>query len=148
MISQTAEYALRAIVWLGAHPESPLTTEQIAGATRVPTGYLSKVLQKLGRAGFVQSQPGPGGGFQLVRETEKLTVLEVINAVDPIERITKCPLGLETHRARLCPLHLRLDAARALVEDAFRSCTISELFDSTEGLPPLCTDRGAREEAE
>jgi len=51
MISRTAEYALRAVIVLGSSPGSPLTTQQIAARTRVPSGYLSKVLQALGRAG-------------------------------------------------------------------------------------------------
>ncbi|NUQ01687.1 MAG: Rrf2 family transcriptional regulator, partial [Armatimonadetes bacterium] len=94
MISQTAEYALRAIVCLAAQPEGRLTTPQIAGATRVPAGYLSKVLQLLGRAGLVRSQRGLGGGFVLARPAELISVLDVVNAVDPIQRITGCPLEL------------------------------------------------------
>ena len=64
MISQTAEYALRAIVYL-AGQELPQTTQQIAATTRVPAGYLSKVLQALARGGLVHSQRGLHGGFTL-----------------------------------------------------------------------------------
>ena len=61
MISRTAEYALRAVVVLGSSPGGPLTTHQIAEQTRVPSGYLSKVLQALGRAGLVEAERGLRG---------------------------------------------------------------------------------------
>src|SRR5688572_19877331 len=103
MVSQTAEYALRAVVCLGSQADTPMTTQQIADATRVPAGYLSKVLQALGRAGLVHSQRGLHGGFTLGRPMDQLSVLDVINAVDPLKRIERCPLGLATHGTNLCP---------------------------------------------
>jgi Rrf2 family protein len=60
----------------------------------VPAGYLSKVLQSLGRAQLVNSQRGLHGGFTLARAPSELTVWEVIQAVDPLQRIRSCPLGL------------------------------------------------------
>ncbi len=127
MFSQTVEYALRAVVLLAADPDSPMTTDQIAERTRVPRGYLSKVLQNLGKAGLLHSQRGLHGGFKLTPSPNELTVLEVVNAVDPIERIHTCPLGLASHGTELCPLHRRLDDALAWVEEAFGNTTIAEV---------------------
>jgi Rrf2 family nitric oxide-sensitive transcriptional repressor len=62
LISQTAEYALRSVVALGRHAEGPLTTQQISEETRIPAGYLSKVLQGLSRAGLVNARRGLHGG--------------------------------------------------------------------------------------
>ncbi|MEO6810501.1 MAG: Rrf2 family transcriptional regulator [Isosphaeraceae bacterium] len=128
MISRTSEYALRAIVCLGGSHGRPLTTRVIAEQTRVPPDYLSKVLQGLSRAGMVVSQRGMGGGFTLRRPLDTLTVLDVINAVDPLKRIEQCPLGLEAHRHQLCSLHQRLDDGIALVEALYASTTIAELL--------------------
>jgi len=138
MISQTSEYALRAVVWLAGHPDTSLTTQQIADATRVPAGYLSKVLQSLGRAGLVHSRRGLHGGFALTRSPEKLTVLDVVNAVDPLPRIHRCPLGIRSHGARLCPLHRRLDDAVDMVEKSFRDSTVRELVSEPSDSTPLC----------
>lgn len=138
MISQTTEYALRAVVWLAANPEKPLTAQQIADATRVPAGYLAKVLQGLSRAGLLHSQRGLGGGFILARPPSSLTMWEVVQAVDPIRRIDTCPLGFEAHAAQLCPLHKQLDDAIAMVEKAFTACKISKLIDPTHPSSPLC----------
>jgi Rrf2 family protein len=137
MLSQTAEYALRAVVWLAAHTE-PLTTDQIADATQVPRDYLSKVLKMLGRAKLVRSQSGPGGGFRLAQRGEDLSVLEVVNAIEPMERITKCPLNNRKHRGQLCPLHRRIDQALATVEAAFRGCTVADLVNEDPNTKPLC----------
>ena len=138
MLSQTVEYALRAVVHLASEAPEGRTTDQIAEATRVPRAYLSKVLQNLRRAGIVRSQRGLGGGMTLTKSPEALTILEVVNAVEPIQRIRTCPLGLAAHGVRLCPLHRRLDNALAMVEEAFASSTLAEVLAEPTRSKPLC----------
>lgn len=139
MISQTAEYALRAIVFLADHEGTSYTSDRISGSTRVPVGYLSKILQGLVRAGLVRSQRGPYGGFTLARPSTELSVYEVVQAVDPIHRIHVCPLDLDTHGANLCPLHRLLDNVAASVEGSFRKVTIASLLlDRAASSHPLC----------
>lgn len=128
-ISQTAEYALRAAVHLASMEGQAQTARQIADATQVPAGYLSKVLQSLARAGVVNSRRGMGGGFTLARPPRKIKALEVINAVDPIRRIDACPLKLREHNKKLCPLHRKLDDAIAQVERAFATSTVADLVE-------------------
>jgi Rrf2 family protein len=147
MISQTAEYALRAIVQLATHEGHAQTVQQIADETKVPVHYLSKVLQALGRAKLIHSQRGLHGGFTLVRSPETLTVYEIVGAVDPVQRITTCPLGLEAHGTNLCPLHKRLDNACLMVEEAFRSSTIADLLAEPTTSKPLCPFPVQRETA-
>ncbi|MCW3097835.1 MAG: transcriptional repressor NsrR [Chthonomonadaceae bacterium] len=138
MISQTAEYALRAVAQLCSRPGEAQTTQQIADATHVPMPYLSKVLQALARAGLIHSQRGLHGGITLLRQPETLTVYDVVQAVDPMQRIMTCPLGLEAHGTHLCPLHRRLDDALLLVEQAFRDSTIADLLREPSTSKPLC----------
>ncbi len=138
MFSQTVEYALRAVVHLADQAPAHRTTDQIATATRVPKAYLSKVLQGLSRAGIVLSQRGSGGGMTLVKSAADLTLLEVINAVEPINRIKTCPLGLKTHGIRLCPLHKRMDQALSTIEEAFRGTTLAEILAEPNPSAPLC----------
>ncbi len=136
MISQTAEYALRAVVHLAANSEEPCTTQQIAGSTRAPASYLSKVLQSLTRAGLVRAQRGLGGGFQLARPANEVTIYDVVQALNELPRIRECPLGLVEH-VELCPLHARLDEAIEQVEKSFRATTIAELVDSAQPFEKL-----------
>ena len=142
MISQTVDYALRAVVHLAAEAPQSCTTQQLAAVTQVPAPYLSKVLQNLARAGIVQSQRGVGGGVSLALLPEQLTILDVLQAVDPIERIETCPLSLKSHSANLCPLHRRLDNALAKVESAFRDTTLAELLGESGEPTPLCEVKG------
>jgi Rrf2 family protein len=138
MFSQTAEYALRAVVWLANHTEAPLTTSQIASATQVPPDYLSKVLLALGRNGLVSARRGKNGGFTLSKPSDEITILDVINAVDPVQRIRTCPLRLTGHGAQLCPLHRRLDDGLRQIEETFRSAKISEFSGEQLPIAPLC----------
>ena len=137
MFSQTVEYALRAAVWLASHPGHPQTTQQIAANTKVPAGYLSKVMQALGRASLVNAQRGLNGGFTLMRRPGQIRLIEVINAVDAIRRIDHCPLGLEAHGARLCPLHQRLDDAIGHIERAFTESTLADLLTGSSSTHPF-----------
>ena len=129
MISHTAEYALRAVVHLARRQSEPLTTQQIAAATGLPAGYLAKVLQALGRAGIVHSQRGLHGGFTLTHAIDNLTILGVVNAVDPFRRIECCPISSPAHREALCPLHRTMDAAIAAAEKSLDSITIRQLLE-------------------
>ncbi len=137
MFSQTAEYALRAVVWLANNPASPQTTNAIARATQVPPDYLSKVLLSLGRGGVVRAQRGKNGGFQLNAPADETTILDVINAVDPVQRIERCPLGLEGHTS-LCPLHQKLDDAVRQIEETFGAAKISDFTSDQLPIAPLC----------
>lgn len=138
MFSQTSEYAIRAVVWLAdCGDPGPQGLQPIAAGTQVPESYLPKVLQELVRAGLVRSRRGVGGGYSLGRPATEITVLEVINAVDPIRRIEGCPLGLESHQTRLCAMHARLDRAAELVEEALRASTIAELLRDGDRPTPM-----------
>jgi len=137
MFSQTAEYALRVVVFIGTLRGEPATTKQIAAATQVPEGYLSKILQSLSRAGLVQSQRGLHGGSILARDPAKITLYDVINAISPLPRIHTCPLGLPSHGTNLCAVHRRLDDAVAMVEKVFRESSIADLLAETAASIPL-----------
>jgi Rrf2 family protein len=137
MFSQTAEYALRAVVWLANHSDAPMTTSEIAKATHVPPDYLSKVLWALGRGGVVHAQRGKNGGFTLTRPADEMSILDVISAVDPVQRIVRCPLGLKGHE-KLCPLHRRLDDALCQIEKTFAGAMISEFSGDQHPIAPLC----------
>jgi len=140
MISQTVEYALRAIVTIAQHEGQPCTASQISAITKVPAPYLSKLMQGLVRAGITSSQRGLHGGFLLAREPTELTIWEIVDAVEPIKRIRECPLGIGDHGGTLCPLHRKLDNALALVEETFRSTTVADVLAQPGSVTPLCEE--------
>ncbi len=146
MLSKTGEYALRAVVALaGVGEGKPVLGPDLAGTTRVPQAYLSKVMRTLVRAGIATSQRGQGGGFALALPADEITVLDVLDAVDPIQRIDTCPLGLRAHAGGLCPLHRRLDEAFSMVQQALGETAISDLTGGDGWHSPLCEPVAAEE---
>lgn len=117
-----------------------MTAQEIAQQSQVPLDYLSKVLHSLARGGVVRAQRGRGGGFSLNLPPTELTVLDVVNAVDPIRRIRTCPLGLKAHAKRMCALHRKLDEAASLVEQAFAATSIAVLCEEPSEHHELCDE--------
>jgi Rrf2 family protein len=136
MLTQTVEYALRAVTTLAGCEGASATTEGLAERTKVPVAYLAKILQGLAKAGLIRTQRGVGGGVSLAKPPATLSVLEVVNAVEPVRRYKECPLGL--HGTALCPLHSRLDAALASLEAAFAATTLADVLADPNPNKPLC----------
>lgn len=127
MISSTATYALRAVVYLANQPDRYTNRAEISDATSIPHEYLLKVLNQLDAAEIVESRRGPGGGYRLRKSADEVTSLEVVLSIDSIPRITECPLGIVDHEF-LCPLHQLLDDAARHVEEALAQTRISRLL--------------------
>jgi len=144
MLTQTVEYALRAVVCLANHAPEPQTNEALADVTQVPAPYLAKIMHGLNRAGLVQSQRGRNGGFTLTRNPDEIPLLDVVNAVEPLKRFHECPLGIKSHGSHLCPLHRRLDGVLAAAEEAFRATLVSDVLAETGGSIPLCRDESQK----
>src|SRR5690349_15852799 len=135
------EYAVRTIVLL-ANTSEPQSTEPIAKATHVPPGNPTKGPQCLGRSGLVTETASKHDSFVLTHPSADITVRQVVNAVDPLRRITTCPLGLKSRGKVLCPLHKRLDDAIQMVENSFADTTILELLTTPSASKPLCEIAG------
>ncbi len=128
MISQTAQYALRAVVCLGSRPQTSLTTGQLAEMTKVSPEYLSKVMQALVRSDIVTSKPGKTGGFSLKVLPEDLSVLAVVEAIDPPTSAELYPLDIQSYGSILRPLHQRLAQINAYIRKECSQMTIQDLL--------------------
>ncbi|MCK6477923.1 MAG: Rrf2 family transcriptional regulator [Phycisphaerales bacterium] len=135
MFSRTVEYGLRAMVCLASSAPEQLTAEEIADRARLRRGYVSKIMRNLVRAGLVQSQRGPKGGFVLARDPDSIAILDIVNAVDAVVRIDKCPMGNPAH-LRLCSLHKRLDDAIADIEQILRTTRLTDVLEPTSPVAP------------
>lgn len=141
MLSQTVEYALRAMVCLAAFPEDRVSAGALADRTHVPPDYLAKVLQLLSKADLIAGRRGVGGGYQIARDPKDVGVLEVIRAVGSLERITSCPLELDGHaQPLLCPLHHLMDQAFGAMIDVLDKHSLADIVEWTESNQPLCMD--------
>ncbi|MHC4107003.1 MAG: RrF2 family transcriptional regulator [Planctomycetota bacterium] len=143
MLSSTAEYALRIMIFLTESKDGSVTADTIAEETKVPADYTIKVLQLLGRGDMVRGRRGRRGGFSLHCDPKKTSLLDVVNVIDPLERIAACPLGREAHRGRLCPLHTQLDEVIAVLQEGLEEMTLQSVVDGARG-PALCRKRPVR----
>lgn len=82
-LTNASRYALQAVVFLAAQDSpNPLASYQIARMRHISEKFLLKVLTSLVRAQILLSLKGPNGGFRLARPANKITVLDVVEAVD------------------------------------------------------------------
>lgn len=111
LVSQTAEYALRAMVWLAIFsPDRPVRAADLSKNTNVPVHYLWKILRRLVLAGVLTSQKGKGGGFRLSRPPEEIRFTDILGAVDTNPYSDRCLVAClfgwgACDSDHPCPLH-------------------------------------------
>ena len=81
-ISDAASIALHAMIYVALHSDEPASTREIASSFEISSNHLSKVLQRLVKANLLISIKGPAGGFELGKEAEDITFLEIYEAID------------------------------------------------------------------
>ena len=90
-LNEGVEWALHvclALAWRG--PDGPVRNATLAETFDLPPVYLNKQLQALARAGIVRSTPGPKGGFELARKPDRITVMDVVDAVEGKDDVFAC----------------------------------------------------------
>jgi len=99
-ISRSAEYALVAVGYIAQHrDEKVVLSQDISKEYDIPLEYLLKILQQLVRANVLRSKRGPRGGFSLAKPLKKISMLQIIEAVDgPLA--SQLDLTEQTHRTR------------------------------------------------
>ncbi|CAG0985501.1 Putative HTH-type transcriptional regulator [Myxococcaceae bacterium] len=140
LLSQTAEYALRAAAWIAAYsPEAPIRARDLSRATGIPAQYLSKILRRLVVARILRSQRGQGGGFVLARPPAEISFLEVLSAVEASPEEGRCAFGWGMCRPDApCPLH----HAWTPFGEAFRQWAATTTLAAARGVEPsVCEDR-------
>jgi Rrf2 family protein len=156
MLTQTAEYALRGVLFLGALPQGTLVrVGDMAASLEIPRNYLSKVMYELARREILASLRGPHGGFSLARDPATLTLSEVIEPFDSFE--DRCLLmRRECSDRNPCIAHHQWKRVASEVRGFFRNTTIAELLatapdgahpplDRILALRPAAGDRQIRE---
>lgn len=101
-MSEAAALALHAAALLASSPRRPLAARKIARALDASQAHLSKVLQRLAKAGLVTSTRGPAGGFALDRPAGRITLLEVYEAIEGPLGAPDCLFGRAVCAGRDC----------------------------------------------
>ncbi|MSV29713.1 MAG: Rrf2 family transcriptional regulator [Bryobacterales bacterium] len=129
--SRSAEYAIRAFARLSqAPPGTYVMARVLAEREEIPAHFLAKILQDLARRNFIQSNKGPNGGFALIRDgqTPKVTVLDVVQAVDGLDCCERCAVGLpECNDRTPCGMHDSWKAVRSRIIEYLGGTTIADV---------------------
>lgn len=129
MLSQTAEYALRAVLHLAENcgeAPAPVRVDEIAGDLGIPANYLSKTLQTLVKERVLRSVRGPRGGFCLARTPEQITLYEVIAPYGDLDADRRCLLGRpECSDRNPCPAHHAWKQTSDQLAAFFRTTTVA-----------------------
>ena len=128
-LTRKGEYAIRGIVYLAAQPEDKVCLlSDIAAAVDVPPTFLAKIFQQFSKIGLVKSYRGTGGGFVLGRSSEKITLLEVVEAVEGPIIPNRCVINSgECSRDVFCNVHPVWKRVQFQVCDVLERVTLKEL---------------------
>ncbi len=133
MFSKTAEYALRATIFIAqkGSVDHKLGIDEIAKAIDSPQSFTAKILQLLTRDNkVVSSARGPHGGFYLTKQAKKLPAKAILEAVNEDLVFKKCVLGLkQCSEIKPCPMHAEYKMIRKQLTDLFEKETIQHLAD-------------------
>lgn len=134
-ITKAADYSVRALIYLASRdPGEPADVNEIARAMDVPRSYLVKVLNNLGRAAFVKSHRGVGGGFTLSMEPDDVNLRMVVEAVDGPIALNACLDPAGCGRSGSCGIFgAWVDVQEKLIE-VMESYTLSDLSAPFPGL--------------
>lgn len=118
-ITRATDYAVRVMIYLASLPPGSKPQQaELSKATDVSGHFLSKVLQQLVRSQFIRSQRGSGGGFALAVPASRVSLLDVVEAMEGPVRLNLCiEEGPSCDRKSVCPAHeVWADAQAALVK--------------------------------
>jgi Rrf2 family protein len=102
--------------------------DEIADAQEVPRAYLAKIFQTLSKKGFLKSTRGPGGGFELRRPPEQISMLEIIETMEGAIKLNDCLISVGyCHRDQVCAVHDVWKAAQDKFIEYLAGCTFERL---------------------
>jgi Rrf2 family iron-sulfur cluster assembly transcriptional regulator len=129
MLSNACAYGLRAMTYLASQPQDHyVAVDTVAQQVHLPSAFLRKVMQKLGRARFITSMRGAGGGVRLSEDSKSITVYDIILAIDGDKRFTRCMLHLNGCDAeKPCPFHEEWTAQRSLIQKHLQSLSLNDI---------------------
>lgn len=132
MFSRSAEYAIRAMIFLAGQPSGKLTgAREIAEAEEIlPAPFLWKILHNLARQKLIRSFKGVHGGYELARPAAEITLEDIINATDGGELTSGCVLGLpECSEENPCPLHNSWKEVRVHLNEMLLRTSLADLAE-------------------
>ena len=142
-LSKKSDYALIAMKHLATHVDrGALSAREIAEQYDIPLKLMAKVLQRLARGGLVASQQGTRGGYHLTRSADRISVADVIQAIDGPVTVTACSTDEDTcDQYSKCNIRDPLWRVKDRILAALNTFTISEITNDSDELAPVTVSR-------
>jgi Rrf2 family protein len=144
--TKRADYGLMAIHYIAFHHQEKgsISAKRIAEEFNIPTELLAKILQRLAKKGLIASHNGPKGGYALARAPEKITVGQVVRALEGPIHIVSCMEDLSCPQFPRCNLRQPVQKIQAKISDLLDTMTVAEFNSESEIVLMPLTEMTAR----
>lgn len=137
MLSSSSKYGIRAVIYIASQSKNngKIGIKQISEDLGLPTPFLAKILQLLAKQKILSSSKGPHGGFSLLRDPRKITLLDIITIIDGKDVFDSCiihnmPCICVDENKLMCPIHEDYVKVRKELVKLFTNKTIYNLVKS------------------
>jgi Rrf2 family protein len=132
IFSSTTEYAIRGMAELAVrNPEGRVLLDELVTGTTLPRDFMAKIFQRLAKSGLLRSAKGRGGGFSLARPAHRITLANIVEAIEGPQVFDRCVVGLERCNDQVrCPQHDLYKPLRQRWQDYLKTTTVADLASS------------------
>lgn len=134
MFTKSCEYGIRAIIYIAQQSQAGMrvSLKHVAEAIDSPVAFTAKILQSLAKNQLISSTKGATGGYQIsADQLNKMTLLDVVNAIDGNQIYNRCGLGLKACNAnKPCPMHHQFKKIRDELKIMLETTSINELVNN------------------
>ena len=135
MFSKTCEYAIKAMIFVAqkSKEETRVGVKEIAKGTDSPEHFIAKIMQELGRKRLVQSIKGPNGGFYMTERDFKISISDIVKAMDGDKLYSDCVLGLKAcSEKNPCPVHFEFKEIKKRLIHMIENNTIGDFNEKLD----------------
>ncbi len=143
-LKRYSDYSLRALIYLGLHPDRRCTIREIAGAYGISKNHLMKLTHRLGQQGFIEASRGRKGGLKLARPASEIRLGDVFRVTEGDVHLVECfrdPAGNTCPIAGPCVLTNVLDSALAAFINVLDRHTLQDLLAPSQALHAIFSAR-------
>ncbi|MFU8817210.1 MAG: Rrf2 family transcriptional regulator [Pseudomonadales bacterium] len=136
-LTTKGRYAVTAMLDIALHHQcGPVSVADVAERQAISSAYLEQLFSKLKRAGLLRSMRGPGGGYELAKPQEQISISQIIGAVGEGVDATRCQGTADCHDGAMCLTHELWTALSDRIDDFLSGITLETLVAQHEGQQP------------
>ena len=136
-LTQLTDYAMRLMIYLAQHPQRLCTIAEVAGSYRISEAHLMKVTHQLGRAGWIATTRGNGGGIRLARDPKDIVIGAVVRSMEPDFFVVECfSTGNTCMLTGTCKLTGVMDGALRSFMQYLDGHTLADILPDAAGAAP------------